>query len=101
MKTIMIVDEDSEYLTNMQIYAAEENIDIIHAKNSRHGLATLNENPNVQLVLVNTICPETNTPAYFPIKPSANLKTEADKATDFLQKPFSKEQFKTFVEQKI
>jgi len=101
MKTIMIVDNDSDVFTHMKLFALEKNIEIIQAKNSRHGVTTLDANPDVKLILIHTKCPETNQPAYFSLKPGANLKTTSDDPADFLKKPFSKEEFKTFIEQKM
>lgn len=101
MKTIMIVDEEPDLATIMQTYASEECIDVIHVRNSRQGVIALNDNPNVNLVLVSTKNPETNIQEYVSIKPSANLITHTNEQTDVLQKPFSKEQFKTFIEQKV
>jgi len=101
MKTIMLVEEDTDLASVIQTYALEADIDVIHAKDSRQGVTMLNDNPNVNLVLVRTKNPETNTPAYISIKPSANLKTPSSEDKDFLQKPFSKDQWKAFIEQQL
>lgn len=101
MKTIMIVDDDPATYSNMQQYVRDENIDFIHVTNSRHGVTTLADNPNVQLVLVNTKCPETDIPAYFSLKPGENLKIGSDDPANYLKKPFSKDALLHFIEQKM
>ncbi len=100
-KTIMIVDEEPNFVPIMQTYAFEECIDIIHVRNSRQGVIALNDNPSVKLVLVSTKNPETNIQGYVSINPSANLINKINEQTEVLQKPFSKEQFRAFIEQKL
>ena len=101
MKTIMIVDEEPELITQLQSFASEENIMVIHAKNQRQAVTTLNDKPDVSLILVRTTHPKTNNPACFSIKPSATFRINTEEPTKYLQTPFTTDQLTAFIKEKL
>jgi hypothetical protein len=56
---------------------------------------------NFGLILIDTSMPDSNTPAFFSMKPKSNKNIDTSKKDDFLQKPFTKGQLIDFVKNKI
>jgi len=101
MRTIMIVDNDFDFFNRMKDAVSKEEIELIHTTNSRHGIATLSNNHKVELILVHTLSPQTDTSSFVSLKPNATLKTFSDDNLDHLDTHCSEDQFISFIKGKI
>ena len=102
MKTIMIVDDEIDFLNQVKNQLNQEKVEVITARNSREALEQLKEEneETFDLILVNTRMPGSKvTTALFSMKPSQ--KKISGGIQDFLQKPFTKEELVAFVKEKI
>ncbi len=97
----MIVDGEPEILRTVKTFLTDVEFDVVVVKNSREGLDFLEEknNENVDLILVNTPVPGTETTGFFSMKPHSTEQT-ADTGA-FLQKPFTREQLLEFIKKGI
>ena len=75
MKTILIVDDNFDFFNRMKDAVTKEDIDLIHSTNSRQGLATLSDSNKVDLILIHTLSPQTDTSSFISLKPHETLKT--------------------------
>ena len=101
MKSIMIINEEKTTLDELQSFLNQEEIEIIDASNSRIGINKLNEIENIDLILVNSKNPNSDEEALFSLSPHSNLSIDSIDENNFLKKPFTKEQFKFFIDNKI
>ena len=99
MKTIMIVDDEPDVLELAKSCLQSEILDVVTASNSRQALERMDNEQTFDLILVNTPMPCSNKTALFSIQPKS--KFEAGDVSNFLEKPFTKEQLLHFVNQKI
>ena len=99
IKTIMIVDDETAVLEKVKSFLAENEIDVVTANNSRQALEILEQEENIDLILINTPIPGSNTTALYSMKP--NSKLVSSETESFLQKPFTKEQLISFIKKKI
>jgi DNA-binding response OmpR family regulator len=102
MKTIMIVDEEPDMLKQLKGFLQTEGVTVVTASNSRQALGNLKEEneETFDLILVNTKMPGSKkTTALFSMKPQ--MKKQSGGVEDFLQKPFTKDQFLAFVKEKM
>ena len=98
----MIVDEEVEFLEHVKTVLEKEDVEVITARNSREALEHLKEEneETFDLILVNTRMPgSTLTNALFSMRPA--LKKLPGGIENFLQKPFTREEFVDFVKEKI
>lgn len=101
MRTIMIVDDNYDFFNRMKNVVLKEEMDLIHTTNSRHGLETLSDNHNVELILIHTHSPQTNSSSYISLKPNTNLRTFSDGTSEYLEEHCSEDQFISFIKDKI
>jgi len=102
IKTIMIVDEETDFLNQVKTVLEKEDVEVVTARNSREALERLKgENEETfDLILVNTRMPGSKlTNALFSVRPA--LKKLPAGIENFLQKPFTKEELIEFVKEKI
>ena len=102
MKTIMVVDDEFDVLENVKLFLRHEDVEVVTATNNRSALEQLDEKNEdaFDLILVNTQFPgKKNSSALFSMKPTS--KEEINRDENFLQKPFTKEQFIEFIKMKI
>ena len=102
IKTIMIVDEETDFLKQVKATLENDDFKVVTARNSREALDRLeDENEETfDLILVNTRMPgSTLTNALFSMRPS--LKKLPGGIENFLQKPFTREELVEFVKEKI
>ncbi|MBE3121325.1 MAG: response regulator [Thermoplasmata archaeon] len=102
IKTIMIVDEETDIVKQVKAILEKEDVEVVTATNSRQALGRLKEEneETFDLILVNTRMPGSQkTTALFSMKPA--LKKQPSGIENFLQKPFTKEQLIEFVKEKI
>jgi DNA-binding NtrC family response regulator len=102
IKTIMIVDEEADFLTQVKTLLEKEDVEVVTARNSREALEHLkgDNEETFDLILVNTRMPgSTLTNALFSMRPA--LKKLPGGIENFLQKPFTKEELVEFVKEKI
>jgi len=102
MKTIMIVDEETDLLREVKALLEKEDVAVVTVSNSRQALEHLKEDneETFDLILVNTQMPGSEqTTALFSMRPV--VKKLSGGIEDFLQKPFTKEELVEFVKEKI
>ena len=103
MKNIMIVDDESNTLDWIKSCLNENEFGIITVNNSRQAIELMegDKEDDFGLILINTLMPNTKTPALFSMKPKSKKDIDTSNESDFLQKPFTKEQFLNFIKEKI
>ena len=103
MKTIMIIDDETNIIEEVKESLKQEDFELITAENNRKALELIEEDKENKygLILIDTSMPDTKTPAFFSIKPKSNKNIDTSKKEDFLQKPFTKEQLLNFIKSKI
>lgn len=101
MKSVMIINEEPKTIHELKSFIDEEEVEIIDASNSRIGLHRLNKEDNIHLILVKTHYPESVDEAFFSFAPKSNLSIDATDEKQFLKKPFTKDQFKSFIDNMI
>jgi response regulator RpfG family c-di-GMP phosphodiesterase len=102
IKTIMIVDEEDDFLKQVKTVLEKEDVEVVTARNSREALEQLKEDneETFDLILVNTRMPGSQlTNALFSMRPA--LKKLPGGIENFLQKPFTREELVEFVKEKI
>jgi DNA-binding NtrC family response regulator len=102
MKTIMVVDDELSILEEVKS-ALEEEFKVVAVDNNRKAFELIDEDneDDYNLILINTSLPESNTPAFFSMKPSCKKNIDTSSEENFLQKPFSKQQLLEFIKKKI
>jgi len=98
----MVVDEESDVLENVKKFLDKTDVEIITATNNRSALEQLDEKHEnmFDLILINTRFPgKKKSAALFSMKPFE--KKEFVNIDNYLQKPFTKEQFLDFVKNRI
>ena len=75
----------------------DEEVSIISAENIRSGLSHLDKQKDINLILVNTHHPNSSKNALMLLNPSSDFSTDANDETLYLSKPFTKEQFTSFI----
>ena len=103
MKTIMIVDDESNILSEVKKYLEEDDYKVITVDNNRKALELIesDDEENFELILIDTSMPDTKIPAFFSMKQSSKKNIDTSRVEDFLQKPFTKNQLLNFVKNKI
>jgi two-component SAPR family response regulator len=101
MKTVMIIDKELNVVEKIKTILKENNTNVINVESSRQAIEELNKENNVNLILINTNLTDKNTNSYLSMKPDSNLSTTIDDANNLLQKPFTDEQFKRFLRDKL
>jgi DNA-binding response OmpR family regulator len=102
IKTIMIVDEETDFLKQVKATLEKDDVEVVTVRNSREALDRLrDENEETfDLILVNTRMPGSMlTTALFSMRPP--VKKLPGGIENFLQKPFTKEELVEFVKEKI
>ena len=99
MKTIMIVGEKSTHINELKKYFSDDTLNIISVDNSREAIEIIenDSDKNINLVLINTQTPNGENSAFFKMKPESNMNIFSSNNENFLQKPFSKNQFMDFI----
>lgn len=103
MKTVMIIDDETNIIEEVKESLEQEDFDLITAENNRKALELIEEDKEDKygLILIDTSMPDTKTPAFYSLKPKSNKNIDTSKKEDFLQKPFTKEQLINFIKSKI
>jgi len=103
MKSIMIVDDEKNILSEVKNILEEENFNVVTAENSRKAFELIDtcKEDDFGLILIDSLIPDTNIPALFSMKPSNKKNIDTTKKEDFLQKPFTKKQLRDFVKNKV
>jgi DNA-binding response OmpR family regulator len=95
---MMIIDEEPTLLKQMKKFLEQEPVKVVTANDSRQALGQLKEDneETFDLILVNTRMPGSKkTTALFSMKPAE--KKQPSGIENFLQKPFTKDQFLEFI----
>jgi len=101
MKTIMIIDDESNVLKNVKS-SLENDFNVIAVDSNRKALDMIEErDKNLSLILIDSNIPNTEIPAFFSMKPDIDKKIDTTKTEDFLIKPFTRNQLIKFVKNKI
>jgi len=103
MKTIMIVDNETSILEQVKELLKEDDLELVAVKNNRQALELMqnDDEKKFELILIDSLTPESKKPAFFPMKPSNTKNIDTTNDDDFLQKPFTKEQLVNFVKRKL
>ena len=101
MKTIMIVDDEAGIIQELKKTINDDQVNIITVENNKKALEIMEKEDDYGLLLIDTKLPDSNTPAFFSMKPGSRMNIDTTKEEDFLQKPFTKDQLISFIKQKI
>lgn len=103
MKTIMVVDDESNILNEVKACLEEDDFKVIIVDNNREALELMEADDEdiYGLILIDTSMPDTKTPAFFSMKPGTKKNIDTCRNEDFLQKPFTKNQLLDFVKNKL
>jgi len=103
MKSIMIVDSEKNILREVKNILEQDDYNVFTAESSREAFEIMDthKEKDFGLILINSLNPDTGTPALFSMKPSKIKNIDTTKVDDFLQKPFTKEQLMDFVRKKL
>ena len=103
MKTIMVVDDESNILDDIKSALEENNFQVITADNNRQALELMQNDTNDDfgLILIDTDLPDCDKSALFSMKPNARKDINTSDSSDYLQKPFTKQQLLDFVQSKM
>jgi len=101
IKTVMIVDDETDVLEKVKSYLENDEMDVVTANNSRQALELMenNRDETFDLILIDTPMPCSDKTALFSMKPKSKL--EISETDNFLQKPFTREQLLDFVKEKL
>ena len=103
MKTIMVVDDETSILEQVKSCLEDDDFEVVTVDNSRKALELMegDREDSFGLILIDTLMPNSNKPAFFSMKPKSKKNIDTSKEEDFLLKPFTKEQLLDFVKRKI
>jgi DNA-binding NtrC family response regulator len=103
MKTIMVVDDEKNILDEVKSALEGEDFNVVAVDSNRKAFELIDEDyeDNFNLILIDTSLPESDTPAFFSMKPALKKNIDTSSNENFLQKPFTKEQLIDFVKKKI
>ena len=103
MKTIMVVDDETDILEKVKYSLESDDFQVETASDSRQALEKMSENAEEKfgLILIDTPLPGTQKSALFSMKPKSKMHIDVSKTEDFLQKPFTEEQLLNFVKSKL
>jgi len=103
MKTIMVVDDESDILEKVKLNLQNDDFEVVTASDSREALELMtgDKEDDIGLILIDTPLPGTTKSAFFSMKPKSKMHIDTTKMDDFLQKPFTKEQLINFVKSKL
>ncbi len=103
MKTIMVVDDESDILEQVKACLEEDDFHVVTVDNSRTALEMLEDSNENQfgLLLIDTALPGSKKTALFSMKPASKIQTDVSNEENFLQKPFTKDQLLAFVKRQI
>ena len=99
----MIVDDNSNVLEQVRDSLKEDDLEIITVKNNREALELMHgdNEKNYELLLIDSLTPDSKKPAFFPMKPSDTKNVDTTNDADFLQKLFTKEELISFVKKRV
>jgi len=101
MKTVMIIDDESNVLKNVKSFL-ENDFNVIAVDSNRKALDVIEKrDKDLGLILIDSNIPDTEIPAFFSMKPDIDKKIDTTKTEDFLIKPFTRNQLIEFVKNKI
>ena len=103
MKTIMVVDDEKNFLEQVKLSLKQEDYKVITIENRKKAFEFIEEykDDKLELILIDTSIPDTKKPALFSLKYKNKSNIDTTKIEDFLQKPFTNEQLIKFVKNKI
>lgn len=103
MKNIMVVDDEANILDQVKKCLNDEEFNIVTADNSRKAIELIDQDKenNFGLILINTKLPDSNSPAFFCLKPDTKKSIDTIQQDDFLKKPFTKQELQDFIRRKI
>jgi len=101
MKSIMVIDDETHILEKVR-NSLKEDFNVVVASDSRQALEKMSEDEDTYgLLLIDTQIPGTQKTALFSMKPKSKINIDVNKEEDFLQKPFTEEEFINFVKNKL
>lgn len=98
MKTIMVVDDEVSVLEQIKSFLDTNSFEVITVQNSRQALELMNEK-NIDLVLIDTVIPDGSKTGFFCTQSCS--RSDVEKSTNYLSKPFTKDEFLDFVSKKL
>ena len=102
MKTIMVVDDETSILEQVKSVLEEDEFEVVTVDNRRKALELIEQDKddNFSLILIDTSLPDSKQPAFFSMKPKSKKDIDTSNESDFLRKPFTKEQLIDFVKKR-
>lgn len=99
----MIVDDEISVIESIKSCLTEEDFEIVTAENNRKAFEIMDteKEKNFSLILINTCLPNSNVPAFFPIKPKSKSIIDTSIEDNFLKKPFTENELLTFIRKRI
>jgi len=102
MKTVMIVNDESIILEKAKDIFKEHDLELVSVKNNREALEIMQDNEKkYELILVDSLTPDSKKPAFFPMKPSNTKNIDTTNDEDFLKKPFTNEELISFIKKRV
>ncbi len=99
----MVVDDEISVLENIKSCLKKEDFEVITVDNNRKAFEIMENDKenNFSLILIDTRLPNSNTPAFFSIKPKSKINIDTSTEVNFLKKPFTKDELLDFIRRRI
>lgn len=99
----MIVDNETSFIESIKSCLQKEDIEVVTVDNNRKAFEILDneKEDNFNLILIKTRIPDSNTPAFFSLKPRSNKNIDTSTDDNFLKKPFTEEELLDFIRKKL
>ena len=99
----MVVDHEISVLENIKSCLKKEDFEVITVDSNRKAFEIMENDKenNFSLILIDTRLPNSNTPAFFSIKPKSKINIDTSTEDNFLKKPFTKDELLDFIRRRI
>jgi len=98
----MVVDDELNVLEDVKTCLLKEDFEVVTVDNSRKAFEIMdNDENNFSLILIGTRLPNSDIPAFFSMKPESKRNIDTSTESNFLKKPFTKQELLDFVKSRL